>query len=112
MTRDTAGTIILKMLYCLSDSHKLDRPHRWHHDQSLYGKHRREKALIIDDIIMIIKAFMESIIVRRRRRRSRYIAGALACTLGENPSAEPVMLRLIIIAKPLFNSIISSAGEN
>ena len=68
---------------------------------------------MIDDFIMIIKAFiMESIIVRRRRRRSRYIAGALACTLGENPSAEPVMLRLIIIAKPLFNSIISSAGEN
>ena len=61
---------------------------------------------MIDDFIMIIKAFMESIIVRRRRSRSRYIAGALACTLGENPSAEPVMLRLIIIAKPLFNSII------
>ena len=48
---------------------------------------------------------MESIIVRMRRRRSRYIAGALACTLGENPSAEPVMLRLIITALQ-FNYIV------
>ena len=62
------------------------------------------ESIIITEIT--IKVFLESIIVRRRRRRSRYIAGALACTLGENPSAEPVMLSLIIIAKPHFNSII------
>ena len=135
-------------IYCLSDCRQLHRHHHWDHDQSLYyGKHHREKALMIDD--WWFHHDHQSLYGKHHREKApsseslhcgsprlhtgrepicrasnapfnyhckaafqfNYII-QLYHSIILNPSAEPVMLRLIIIAKPLFHSIRSSAGEN